>query len=45
MLIYRLRSLLERHGENPFLVQHNRRLGYRFAVRCGAGAVTDRDNQ
>jgi len=44
-LIYRLRSLLERHGENPFLVQHNRRLGYRFALRCGSGAVTDRDNQ
>jgi len=44
-LIYRLRSLLERHGESPFLVQHNLRLGYRFALRCGSGPVTDRDNQ
>jgi hypothetical protein len=44
-LVFRLRNLLERYGAERRLVQHNRRLGYRFAVRCGAGAVTDRDNQ
>jgi hypothetical protein len=44
-LIYRLRILLERHGENPFLVQHKRRLGYRFAVRCCKGGVADRTDQ
>jgi hypothetical protein len=44
-LVYRLRGLLERHGENPFLVQSNRRLGYRFAVKRGPGTMTERDNQ
>jgi hypothetical protein len=43
-LIYRLRSLLERHGENPFLVQNHRRLGYRFAVRRRIKPKTESDN-
>ncbi len=43
-LVYRLRDLLERHGENPFLVQNNRLLGYRFALRRGGENLTDRDN-
>ena len=34
-LIYRLRRVLEKHGENPFLLQNNRKLGYRLAVRRG----------
>jgi hypothetical protein len=44
-LVYRLRNLLERHGENRFLVQHNRLLGYRFAVRCAPMVPMDRNNQ
>lgn len=43
-LVYRLRGLLERHGENPFLIQTNRLLGYRFALQRGAGPLTERDN-
>jgi hypothetical protein len=44
-LVFRLRNLLERHGENRFLVQHNHRLGYRFAVRRGSGVTTGHNNQ
>jgi DNA-binding response OmpR family regulator len=44
-LVYRLRGLLERHGESRLLVQNNRRLGYRFTVRRGRGAMTEGDNQ
>ena len=44
-LVYRLRNLLEEHGENRLLVQENDRLGYRLAVRCAPGTVPDRDNQ
>ena len=38
-LIYRLRNQLEYHGENRLLVQSDRRLGYRFALRRGAGSI------
>ena len=44
-LVFRLRRLLEFNGENPFLVQSNRRLGYRLAIRCAPGPVAGRDNQ
>jgi hypothetical protein len=44
-LVFRLRRLLRSHGENPGLVQHNRNLGYRFAVWRAPGAVNDRDDQ
>jgi hypothetical protein len=44
-LVYRLRNLLEDHGENRLLVQEDDRLGYRLAVRCAPGAAADRDNQ
>ena len=40
-LVYRLRSLLGRHGENPFLVQSHRHLGYRFAVEREPKAESD----
>jgi hypothetical protein len=43
-LVYRLRNLLEQSGEDPFLVQNNRRLGYRFAVRGRVLAKTESDN-
>jgi len=43
-LVYRLRRLLEQHGENPDLVQNDPHLGYRFAVRRGVGTTTECDN-
>jgi DNA-binding response OmpR family regulator len=43
-LVYRLRRLLEKHGENPSLVQNNGPLGYRFAVRSNVISKTERDN-
>ena len=43
-LVYRLRQLLEKHGENFSLVQNNRRLGYRLAVRRGLGGRPEGDN-
>ncbi len=43
-LVYRLRRVLEQHGENPDLVQNDPRLGYRFAVRRGVGTKTECDN-
>jgi DNA-binding response OmpR family regulator len=43
-LVYRLRKLLDQHLEDPFLLQHKRRLGYRFAVRRGVGTKPEGDN-
>jgi hypothetical protein len=43
-LVYRLRKLLEQNGEDPLLVQNNRRLGYRFALRCRVPTKTECDN-
>lgn len=43
-LIYRLRNLLELHGENPFLVQNKPGVGYRIAVLRRIGTMTEREN-
>ena len=43
-LVLRLRDLLQRHGLDRFLVESNRQLGYRFALRRTVGLKTDRDN-
>jgi hypothetical protein len=43
-LVFRLRRLLEGHGERPSLVQNHPRLGYRFAVRRGIKASAKGDN-
>jgi hypothetical protein len=43
-LVYRLRDLLELHLQNRFLVQFDRRYGYRFAMRRAAGIKTEGDN-
>jgi hypothetical protein len=40
-LVYHLRKRLANHGVSPLLVQHNRRLGYRFAVRRVSAAECD----
>lgn len=43
-LVFRLRRLLESHGESPSLVQNNPRLGYRFAVRREIKTAANRNN-
>lgn len=41
--VHRLRNRIEAGGGNRHWVQANRKLGYRFALRTGAGAVTQSD--
>lgn len=42
--VYRLRKeLFDRGGVNPYLVQTNRRRGFRFALRCKTGPVIASD--
>jgi hypothetical protein len=44
-LVLRLRDLLEEHGENRYLVQSKRNLGYRFALRRTKGGMTANDHR
>jgi hypothetical protein len=40
-LVYRLRRKFEEHGENKFLIQSRRKLGYRIALRRGDGTLAE----